>query len=54
MELSESTFNLKQSLSKLKAIFEWQFKERGLDIYFKPVSTLIAIFWSMKRDYTGA
>ena len=34
MELSEASFNLNHALSKLKAIFEWQFKERNLNIYF--------------------
>jgi Signal transduction histidine kinase len=44
MELSEATFNLNESLSKLKAIFEWQFKERGLNIYFDTNEELNRLF----------
>jgi signal transduction histidine kinase len=35
MELSEASFNLHQALTKLRAVFEWQFKERNLTIDFE-------------------
>ncbi len=35
MELSEEPFNLHQALLKLRAVFEWQFKDRNLAIDFQ-------------------
>ena len=46
MELSEASFNLYHALAKLKAVFEWQFKERSLNIDF-------VIGHQLKRRFYG-
>lgn len=46
MELSEASFNLHHSLTKLRAVFEWQFKERHLSIDFAISEGLNRGFWA--------